>query len=51
MLYKRLVRKRDNLKHKIYSERLQFMWTKVGLKAISHLIPHFGKLNMFEYVR
>ena len=23
----------------------------MGLKAISHLIPHFGKLILFEYVR
>ena len=36
--------KRENLIHKRYSGRQLFLRTLVGLKAISHPIPHIGKL-------
>ena len=49
--YNRLLRKRDNSAHKIYSGRQLFLLRWVGLEAISHLIPGFGKLILFIYVR
>ena len=51
MFYKSLLRKRDNSTHKIYSRRLHFLRTWVGLKAISHIMSHVGKLILFEHVR
>ena len=49
--YNRLLRKRDNSTHKLYSGRQLFLRKWMGLKAISHLILHFGKLILFENVR
>ena len=46
-----MLRKRDNLTNKIFSGRQLSLRACVGLKPISHLIPHFEKLILFEYVR
>ena len=43
-----LLRICDNSTLNIYSGRLLFLRTWVGLKA--HPIPHFGKLISFKYV-
>ena len=51
MFYNCLLRKRDNSTHKIFSGRQLFLRTCVGLKAIAHLISHFGKVTLFEYAR